>query len=63
MRLVDEDFSPKKQSEYLDSLFMDLQQNGMPIHEIMDMPYNYMLQIMEDRQKPKESASFFDLMG
>ena len=61
--MIDEDFKFEKQAEYADKLVDDLIKNGMPIQEIMNMPYNYLLQIMEDKHKPKESTSFFDLLG
>lgn len=65
MRLVDDDFTFEKQAEYLDKLFHDLIKEGMAIQEIMNMPYPYILDILEEKQKPKKerSSSFFDLMG
>lgn len=57
MRLVDDDFTFEKQAEYLDKLFHDLIKEGMSISEIMDMPYSYILDILEEKQKPKKEKS------
>lgn len=60
---MDSDFSFSKQSEYLDKLVQDLVKEGMPISEVMNMPYNYMIDIMVERQEEHHSNSFFDLLG
>lgn len=57
MRLVDDDFTFEKQAEYLDKLFHDLIKEGMAIQEIMNMPYSYILDILEEKQKPKKEKS------
>lgn len=48
----------------MDDLVQDFIKNGMPIQEIMNMPYNYIVDILNDRnKKEKHSNSFFDLLG
>lgn len=39
-------------------------QEGMDITEIMNMPYNYIVDILEEKHKKEVYAnSFFDLLG
>ena len=56
-KLSDEDFTPKKQKEYMDNLIRDLMKDGMKINDIMDMPLSFMLDLMEERNKPKKEQS------
>lgn len=64
MRLIDEeDFTFEKQAEYLDKVFHDLLKEGIAISEIMDMPYAYVLDILEDKKKPKQEKSLLSTFG
>lgn len=47
----------------MDKLVRDMMKNGKDINEILDMPYHYLLQILEEKNKPEQSSSFFDLLG
>jgi len=58
-----EDFSWKKQKEYMDNLIRDLIERGKDINEIMDMPFNFMVDLMEERNKTKESKSLISAFG
>ena len=59
----DEDFTWKKQKEYMDKLIRDLIESGKDINEIMDMPFNFMVDLMEERNKPKEEKSLISAFG
>lgn len=61
--MINEDFTWKKQAEYADALVNDLVKNGMPVSEIIDMPYHYLIDIMEEKSKPKESKSLISAFG
>ncbi|WP_369823393.1 phage tail assembly chaperone GT [Sporosarcina sp. P21c] len=37
-------------------------ENGKDINEALAMPFHFVLQILEEKNKPKPSSSFFDLM-
>lgn len=52
--LNDEDFTPEKQKEYLDKLILSLIDEGKDINEILDMPYHFVLEILNERNKPKK---------
>src|SRR5699024_12843441 len=56
-KLSDEDFTPKKQKEYMDNLIRDLMKDGMKINDIMDMTLTFVMELMEERNKPKKEQS------
>lgn len=59
--MTDEDFSFAKQKEYLDKLILDMMEKGKDINEFMSMPYNFVIDILEERNKPKKVNSVLDL--
>lgn len=60
---MDEDFSFSKQKEYMDKLILDLTREGMSINEVMDMPFNFLLDILNEKSKPKEEKSLIAAFG
>lgn len=36
---------------------------GKDINEVLDMPYHYVVQLLEDNQKPKEEKSLIAAFG
>ena len=48
----------------MDKLVKDLMKEGMSIQEILNMPYNYIVDILSEKvEQAKHSNSFFDLLG
>lgn len=42
---------------------MDLMKNGKDINEIMKMPFNFVVDILEEKNKPKEEKSLIAAFG
>lgn len=42
---------------------MDLMKNGKDINEIMKMPFNFVVDILEEKNKPKEETSLIAAFG
>lgn len=49
--------------EYTDRVITELMKEGKDINEILNMPYHYIVQLLEDRQKPKEEKSIIAAFG
>lgn len=49
--------------EYTDRVITELMKEGKNINEILEMPYHYVVQLLEDRQKPKEEKSIIAAFG
>lgn len=47
----------------MDKLIMDLMKDGMNINDIMEMPYNFLLDLMEEKSKPKQEKSLIAAFG
>lgn len=49
----------------MDKLVHDLIKDGMTIQEILNMPYDYIVDILSEKNKQskEQSNSFFDLLG
>ena len=41
----------------------DLMKEGKNVNEILDMPIHYVTEILKEKNKPKKSSSFFDLLS
>ncbi|MEX6340825.1 UPF0158 family protein [Staphylococcus arlettae] len=52
-RLKNEDFTFEKQSEYLDTLYKELMENGWKMPDIDNADIYQMLRIMNDKKKSK----------
>lgn len=60
---MDEDFSPAKQKEYLDKIILDLIKEGKDINEILNMPFHFMIEVLEEQNKPKYEKSLIAAFG
>ncbi|MDY0396775.1 phage tail assembly chaperone GT [Virgibacillus halophilus] len=47
----------------MDKFARDLMKEGKDINEILDMPVHYVTEILREKNKPKQSSSFFDLLS
>ncbi len=61
--MSDADFTPEKQKEYLDKLILDLMENGKDINELLAMPYHFVIEILRERNKPKQVKSLIAAFG
>lgn len=61
--MSDADFTPEKQKEYLDKLILDLMKNGKDINEVLAMPYHFVIEILRERNKPKQTSSLIAAFG
>lgn len=61
--MTDEDFSIAKQKENLDKLVRNMMETGKDVNEILDMPYNFVLNIMREENKPKYEKDLFAAFG
>ncbi|MBM7605981.1 hypothetical protein JOC75_004009 [Metabacillus crassostreae] len=61
--MSDADFTAEKQKEYLDSLILSLMKDGKDINEVLKMPYHFVIELLRERNKPKESKSLIAAFG
>ena len=61
--LEDSDFSFAKQIEYMDKLVLDLMKDGKDINTILDMPFDYVMELLKERNKPKKEKSLISAFG
>lgn len=61
--LSDADFTFEKQKEYLDKFIMTLMKNGKDINEILNMPYNFFVELLKEQNKPKKTKSLIAAFG
>lgn len=61
--MSDVDFTPEKQKEYLDKLILDFMKNGKDINEVLAMPYHFVIEILRERNKPKQTNSLRAAFG
>jgi len=47
----------------MDKLITDLMKDGMSINDIMDMPFNFLIDIMIEKSKPEEKKSLISAFG
>lgn len=47
----------------MDTLIHDLMKDGKDINEILNMPYNFILDILAEKSKPKEEKSLIAAFG
>jgi len=47
----------------MDQFARDLMKQGKDINEILNMPINYVMEILREKTNVKEANSFFDLLG
>jgi len=61
--LSDADFTPEKQKEYLDKLILSFVKNGKDINEVLAMPYHFVIEILSERNKPRQEKSLIAAFG
>ncbi|WP_412760413.1 phage tail assembly chaperone GT [Peribacillus butanolivorans] len=54
---MDEDFFPARQKDYMDKLILDLMKDGKDINEILSMHYHFLIEILRDKNNPKQRNS------
>ncbi|WP_407901318.1 phage tail assembly chaperone GT [Halalkalibacterium halodurans] len=47
----------------MDKLILDLMKEGKDINEILNMPYHFVIEILRERNKPKETKSLIAAFG
>lgn len=47
----------------MDKFVRDLMKEGKDINEILNMPINYVMDILKEKITVKQANSFFDLLG
>ncbi|MCG7314148.1 hypothetical protein ABEP17_15685 [Priestia flexa] len=52
----------EKQKDYLDKLVRSLMKEGKDINEVLNMPYHFVLDLLEEQNKPQRGNSFFELI-
>lgn len=61
--MSDADFTPQKQKEYMDKLIMDLMKEGKDINEILTMPYHFLIELLKEKNKPRQERSLISAFG
>jgi hypothetical protein len=61
--LSDVDFTAERQKEYLDKLIMDLMKEGKDINEVLSMPYHFVIELLNERNKPRKEKSLIAAFG
>lgn len=47
----------------MDTIVRDFIKNGRDVNELMNMPYNFVLDILAEQAKPKETESLISAFG
>ncbi|WP_273128951.1 phage tail assembly chaperone GT [Bacillus weihaiensis] len=47
----------------MDELVRDLMKQGKDVNEILNMPYQFMIDLMAERNKPKQTKSLIAAFG
>lgn len=47
----------------MDKLILDLMKEGKDINEILNMPFHFMLELLEEKNKPKQEKSLIAAFG
>jgi len=47
----------------MDKLVLDLMKEGKDINEVLDMPFNYVIELLGERNKPKQEKSLIAAFG
>lgn len=49
--------------EYMDKMIVDLMTNGKDVNDLLNMPFHYVVEILRDKNKPKEEKSLISAFG
>lgn len=47
----------------MDKLIMELMKDGKDINEILAMPYHFLIELMREKNKPKQEKSLISAFG
>ncbi|WP_406817979.1 phage tail assembly chaperone GT [Metabacillus indicus] len=47
----------------MDKLILDLMKDGKDVNEILSMPYHFLLEILNEKNKPKQEKSLIAVFG
>ncbi len=47
----------------MDNLILNLMNNGKDINEVLDMPIHFVVELMKDKNKPKQEKSLIAAFG
>ena len=47
----------------MDKLILDLMKNGKDVNEILNMPFHFVIEILKEKNKPKQSKSLIAAFG
>ena len=61
--MTDEDFSFAKQKEYMDKLILEMIEGGKDVNDILNMPFNFVVDLLNERNKPKKIDSLISAFG
>ena len=61
--MSDADFTAEKQKEYLDKIILNFMKGGKDINDVLDMPYHFVIELLRERNKPKETKSLISAFG
>ncbi|WP_054753556.1 phage tail assembly chaperone GT [Piscibacillus salipiscarius] len=62
-QLVDDDFTPEKQKQYLDEIILKMMKQGKDINDVLNMPFNFVLELLSKETKPREETSLITAFG
>lgn len=57
------DYTYEKQKEYMDNIIRDFMENGKTANEVLEMPYNFVLDLLSQKAKPQETDSLIAAFG
>lgn len=47
----------------MDKLIFDMMKDGKDINEVLNMPYHFVLEILQEKNKPKQEKSLIATFG
>ena len=47
----------------MDKLILDLMKNGKDVNEVLNMPFHFVIEILKEKNKPKQSKSLIAAFG
>lgn len=49
--------------EYMDKVILNLMKDGKDINEVLNMPYYFVIEILNEQNKPKQEKSLIAAFG
>lgn len=47
----------------MDKLIIDLMKEGKDVNEVLDMPFHFVMELLQERNKPKKEKSLIAAFG